>query len=213
MAHVTCVAHDETSLKTYLNEILDLGIENILALRGDKPKDMSEEQFLLRHFTYASDIIPLIHEWAKKDITVAGACYPEVHTEAASKEADLEALKKKVGCGVDLLITQLFYDNEIFYRFYEDVRKMGIQTPISAGIMPVTTISGFKNTITMSGSSVPKELMQQVEKYSENPEDLKKAGMEFALKQIQELKKFGVEGIHLYTLNKKDVSKYMLENI
>ena len=213
LAHVTCVAHDEASLQVYLNEILSLGIENVLALRGDKPKDMTEEQFASRHFTYASDIIPLIHKWAKKDITVAGACYPEVHTEAVSKEADLEALKKKVECGVDLLITQLFYDNEIFYRFYEDVRKMGVETPICAGIMPVTTVSGFKNTITMSGSSVPKELLQQVEKYSENPEDLKKAGLEFALKQIQQLRNFGVEGIHLYPLNKKDVSKYLLENI
>ena len=213
LAHLTCVAHNETSLEQYLNEILTLGIDNVLALRGDKPKDMTEEQFLNRHFTYASDIIPLIHKWAKKDVTVAGACYPEVHIEAASKEADLDALKKKVECGVDLLITQLFYDNEVFYRFYEEVRNSGIDTPICAGIMPVTTITGFKNTISMSGSFVPEKLNQLVEKYSENSDDLKQAGLEYALDQISELRRFGVEGIHLYPLNKKDVAKYLLENI
>ena len=94
LAHVTCVAHNEATLEDYLNEILDLGVDNVLALRGDKPKDMTEEEFLVRHFHYASDMIPLIHKWAKKDVTVAAACYPEVHPEAVSKEADLQHLKE-----------------------------------------------------------------------------------------------------------------------
>ncbi len=200
IAHMTAVAMDEPFLQQLLTELQDKGIHNVLALRGDRPRDMSDESFENRHFRYAEDIIRIIHE--KSDICIAAACYPEMHPESISRETDLQYLKQKVDTGVNFLITQMFFDNQKFYQFREDATKHGIQVPISAGIMPITSAKQLGTSVSLSGTSVPQALSNLVAKYADNPEDMRKAGIEYAIKQIDDLIANDIDGIHIYTMNK-----------
>lgn len=210
LAHLTCVAMNETSLIEMIDELKEKGIHNILALRGDQPKDMDDATFASRTFKHASDIIPLIHNHS--NVCVAAACYPEVHPESQTMEEDLLHLKQKVETGVNFLITQMFFDNEKFLTFREQARKQGITVPISAGIMPITAASQIGTSVKLSGSSVPAKLSNLFAKYGEHPADMKKAGLDYAIEQINGLIKEGVDGIHLYTMNKADVTKTIFES-
>lgn len=204
LAHMTAVGMDDTILHNLLAELQKKGVHNVLALRGDKPRTMTEEEFASRHFKYASDFIPEIHKAG--DFFVAGACYPEVHPESASEEEDLKHLKYKVDLGLDCLITQMFFDNNAFYRFMEKAEKYGIDVPVHAGIMPITAANQLGTSVSLSGSSVPNELSSIIAKYAENPEEMKKAGIDYAINQIRDLQEHGVAGIHLYSMNKSDVT-------
>ena len=168
---------------------------------------MSDEDFANRHFKHASDIIPIILDAASSDMCIAAACYPEKHPESASVEEDLKYLKLKADTGVHFFITQMFFDNQKFLQFREAARAHGIQTPITAGIMPITSVKQIGTSIQLSGSSVPTELSNLFAKYGDSPEDMKKAGIDYAIRQIQELIENEVDGIHLYTMNKSDVTK------
>lgn len=205
LAHLTAVGMDEPMLRALLFELKKKGVENVLALRGDKPKTMSQEEFDNRYYRYATDLIPEIKK--QGDFFIAGACYPEVHPESANREEDIRHLKEKVELGLDCLITQMFFDNHAFYDFMEKLDKAGIKVPVHAGIMPVTAAKQLGTSVTLSGSSVPNELSSIIAKYGENAEDMKKAGIEYAVNQILDLKEHGVEGIHLYSMNKADVTK------
>lgn len=210
LTHLTCAAiPDKLFLTNFLTNLYRNGIHNILGLRGDQPKWMSDEQFAARYYDHASDLIEDIK--AAFPFSVAGACYPEIHQEAASLEEDIAHLKIKVEKGVDFLITQLFYDNDTFFRFVEAVRKAGITVPILPGLMPITSASQVNNIIGLSGTKVPAELLTQIDKYKDSPDDLKKAGLEFTKKQMQNLLAHGVDGIHLYSMNKVEIAKYILE--
>lgn len=210
LTHLTCAAiPDKLFLTNFLTNLYRNGIHNILGLRGDQPKWMNDEQFAARYYDHASDLIEDIK--AAFPFSVAGACYPEIHQEAASLEEDIAHLKIKVEKGVDFLITQLFYDNDTFFRFVEAVRKAGITVPILPGLMPITSSSQVKNIIGLSGTKVPAELLTQIDKYKDSPDDLKKAGLEFTKKQMQNLLDHGVDGIHLYSMNKVEIAKYILE--
>jgi methylenetetrahydrofolate reductase (NADPH) len=200
IAHLTAVAMDEKFLVHFLDELKTKGVSNVLALRGDRPKDMSDEDYNNRVFLHAEDIIRLIHNHSQ--VCVAAACYPEIHPESESREKDLEYLKQKVDSGVNFLITQMFFDNSKFYEFRDLARKQGIQVPISAGIMPITSAKQLGTSVTLSGTSVPQALSSMVAKYGDSPADLRKAGIEYAAKQIEDLEKNGVDGIHIYTMNK-----------
>ena len=200
IAHMTAVAMDEAFLKQLLNELQEKGIHNVLALRGDRPRDMSDEDYENRHFRYAEDIIKIIKQ--QSDICVAAACYPEMHPESLSRETDLQYLKQKIDCGVNFLITQMFFDNEQFYRFREEAHKQGICIPISAGIMPVTSARQLGTSVSLSGTSVPQALSNLVAKYADNPADLRKAGIDYAINQINDLIDNDIDGIHIYTMNK-----------
>ncbi len=200
IAHMTAVAMDEPFLQHLLAELQDKGIHNILALRGDRPRDMSDEAYHNRHFRYAEDIIRIIRQ--QSDVCIAAACYPEMHPESISKESDLQYLKQKVDTGVNFLITQMFFDNQQFYQFREEVARYGIQIPISAGIMPITSAKQLGTSVSLSGTSVPQALSNLVAKYADNPEDMRKAGIEYAIKQIDDLIANDIDGIHLYTMNK-----------
>lgn len=204
LAHMTAVGMDDTILHNLLAELQKKGVHNVLALRGDKPRTMTEEEFANRHFKFASDFIPEIHKAG--DFFVAGACYPEVHPESASEEEDLKHLKYKVDLGLDCLITQMFFDNNAFYRFMEKTEKYGIDVPVHAGIMPITAANQLGTSVSLSGSSVPNELSSIIAKYAENPEEMKKAGIDYAINQIRDLQEHGVAGIHLYSMNKSDVT-------
>lgn len=204
LAHMTAVGMDEEGLNRLLFELKKKGINNVLALRGDKPKTMSDEEFENRYFRYASDLIPKIQ--AAGDMYIAGACYPEVHPESATQEDDIKYLKEKVDLGLDCLITQLFFDNNIFYSFMEKLDKAGINIPVHAGIMPITGANQLGTSVTLAGSSVPPALSSIIAKYGQNPEDMKKAGIEYAINQITDLKANNVAGVHIYTMNKADVT-------
>ena len=209
LAHLTAVGMDEPMLRALLFELKKKGVENVLALRGDKPKTMSQEEFDHRYYRYATDLIPEIKK--QGNFFIAGACYPEVHPESANREEDIRHLKEKVELGLDCLITQMFFDNHAFYDFMERLDKAGIKVPVHAGIMPVTAAKQLGTSVTLSGSSVPNELSSIIAKYGENAEDMKKAGIEYAVNQILDLKEHGVDGIHLYSMNKADVTKEIYE--
>lgn len=200
IAHLTAVAMDEPFLISFLQELKDKGVSNVLALRGDRPRDMSDEAYNNRIFLHAEDIIKIIHK--QSDTCIAAACYPEIHPESPSRESDLQFLKQKVDTGVNFLITQMFFNNNKFYEFRELARQTGIQVPISAGIMPITSPKQLGTSVSLSGTSVPRQLSSLVAKYSDNPEDMRKAGIEYAVNQIEDLIKNGVDGIHIYTMNK-----------
>ena len=182
------------------------GIENILALRGDIPAGLEKDA--IGSFAHASDLMRFIKE--QGDFCVGGACYPEKHFEAETMDSDLRMLYQKMGAGADFLITQMFFDNHLFYGFREKVRKMGISVPISTGIMPITSASQLGRSVSLSGSSVPKKLTDLIAKYGESQADMRKAGIEYAVRQIQDLRNNGVDGIHLYTMNKAATAKEIL---
>lgn len=210
LTHLTCAAiPDKLFLTNFLTNLYRNGIRNILGLRGDQPRDMSDEQFAARYYDHASDLIEDIK--STFSFSVAGACYPEVHQEAASLEEDIAHLKIKVDKGVDFLITQLFYDNDIFFHFLDSARNAGIDVPVLPGLMPITSAGQVKNIIQLSGTKVPKELRESIEKYKDSPADLKKAGLEFTKKQMENLLSHGVDGIHLYSMNKVEIAKFILE--
>lgn len=204
IAHLTAVAMDEPFLVQFLDELHKKGVSNILALRGDRPRDMSDTEYNNRTFLHASDILRLIH--THSEFCVAAACYPEIHPESPNRESDLYYLKQKVDTGVNFLITQMFFDNSKFYEFRDLARNHGINVPISAGIMPVTSARQLGTSVSLSGTSVPHTLSSLVAKYSDNPQDLRKAGIEYAVQQIEDLEKNGVDGIHIYTMNKAETA-------
>lgn len=213
LAHLTSVAMDEDFLRQMVHELNKKGVHNVLALRGDQPKDMSDEVFQNRCFQHASDIIPIIRDASQGDICIAAACYPEKHPESASVEEDLLHLRQKADTGVNFFITQMFFDNSKFLKFRDAARTHGIQTPISAGIMPITSAKQIGTSVQLSGSSIPTELSNLFAKYGDNPEDMRKAGIEYAIRQIHELIQEKADGIHIYTMNKSDVTREIFSQI
>ncbi len=211
LAHLTCVSLDEYLLDKFMEELKVNQITNVLALRGDRPKDMTDSAFLNRRYRYASDLVSIIGQ--NHGFCVGGACYPEVHPESRDQETDLYFLKSKIEAGTDFLLTQLFFDNSKFLNFYEKLRHSGISVPVSAGIMPVTSINQINTIVELSGACIPLKLKELFAKYGDNPEDFKKAGLEYAVKQIDELLHNDVQGIHLYTLNKVDTSTEIFKNL
>lgn len=209
LAHLTCASTPKDKIDSILNSLKENNIDNILAMRGDIPENFVKPQG--EYYTYASDLVTHIKEYGYFDI--GGACYPECHPECESLEKDIEHLKIKFDCGVDFFITQLFYDNEIFYDFLEKVRKKGVYAPIFAGIMPITSIKQIDRIISLSGTKIPDEVNLFLQKYKDNPEDLEKAGLQFAIKQINELQANGVNGIHIYTMNKPKTARTVLKGI
>lgn len=200
IAHITCVGFTRTDLEKNCEALKAAGVNHVLALRGDRPQHMTDEQFNSREFFYATDLVR--HLKAHTDLQISGACYPEKHYEAPSLEEDLTHLKEKVDAGVTSLVTQMFFDNTYFYRFVDLVRAKGITVPIHAGIMPITTAKQLGTTVSLSGSSVPKELADLIATYGENKEDMRKAGIDYAVRQIRDLQEHGVDGIHIYSMNK-----------
>ncbi len=209
LAHLTCASTPIDTINQILDTLKENHIDNVLAMRGDIPQGYEKPQG--EYYTYACDLIRHIKEYGYFDI--GGACYPECHPECDSLEKDIDNLKIKVDCGVDFLITQLFFDNDIFYSFLEKVRNKGISVPVFAGIMPITNIKQIDRIISLSGTKLPKEVSDFLENYKDCPEDLEKAGLHFAIKQINDLQANGVNGIHIYTMNKPYVARTVLKGI
>ena len=200
IAHLTCVGSKKEDIQKILAELQNVGVNHILALRGDRPRTMSDEQFFGRDFIHASDMMAFIREHS--DIHIAGACYPEKHYEATSLDEDLNALKIKQDMGAEFFISQLFFDNRFYFHFADRAITKGITAPLCAGIMPITSSKQIETSISLSGSSVPKKLTDLIATYGDKPEEMRKAGIHFAIEQILNLKNNGVKHIHLYSMNK-----------
>lgn len=209
LAHLTCASTPKEQIDYILDTLKGNHIDNILAMRGDIPQGFQKPQG--EYYTYAYELVKHIKEYGYFDI--GGACYPECHPECESLEKDIDNLKNKVDCGVDFLITQLFYDNDIFYSFLEKVRKKGIYAPVFAGIMPITNIKQIDRITCLSGTKLPTKVTDFLEKYKDIPQDLEKAGLDFAINQINDLLLNGVNGIHIYTMNKPYVARTVLKGI
>lgn len=201
MPHLTCVGSSRAELLDIVAHYHSQGIRNIMALRGDPPKGQSEFIPSPDGLRYASDLIALIHE-RFPDICLGAGAYPEKHPEAGSLEEDLEHLKIKVDAGADLLTTQLFFDNEHYFRFVRRCRKHGIRIPIVPGLLPAISLSQVQRFGPMCGSSLPTALLEQLQVVDDNPRAAEAVGVTWAYHQIHELLRHGAPGVHLYILNR-----------
>ena len=211
IAHLTCVNSRKEDVKKVLEEIKNAGINNILALRGDKPKDFEGDPFI--DFHYASELVREIKDSYGDYFCVGGACYPEGHPDAANKTEDIDNLKKKVDAGMDFLTTQMFFDNNIYYNFLYKVRDKGITAPVIPGIMPITRAGQVENAIKMSGSNIPERFRNLVDHFGTNPAAMQQAGIAYATDQIIDLIANGVEHIHVYSMNKPEVAEGIQKNL
>ena len=207
MAHLTCVAAGREDVDRLLSELKADGVENVLALRGDVNPDYSPKT----DFKYAGDLVRYIRE--RGDFGVSAACYPEGHLESPDLVSDIRHLKEKVDAGAQHLVSQLFFDNEDFFRFLERARIAGINVPIEAGIMPVLSARSIQRMVSMCGASMPAKLTRILARYGDHPEALREAGIAYAIDQISDLIAGGVDGIHLYTMNNHDVARQIAGSI
>lgn len=207
VAHLPCISLSRETALFQLDSFKKAGIENILALRGDLPVNPISRG----DFRYASDLISFIKDTG--DFNVIGACYPEGHIESGDLIRDIRNLKTKVDAGADQLITQLFFDNDYFYRFRERACLAGIHVPIEAGIMPVVNKKQIERMVTLCGVTLPKKFVTMVERYEGNPEAMRDAGIAYAIDQIVDLIAQGVDGIHLYTMNNPYIAQKIYEAV
>ena len=209
IAHLTCVCASKEGIKTALADMKNAGIENILALRGDIPKNYDGQVFA--EFSHASELVELIKETG--DFCVGGACYPEVHPDSANKHEDIIGLKKKVDAGCDYLTTQMFFDNNIFFNFMYRIREVGISVPIIPGIMNITRRVKVKNAVKLSGCNVPERFKSIVDAFGDTEAAMRQAGIAYATDQIIDLMANGVKHIHVYSMNKPEVAAGIQKNL
>lgn len=210
--HLTCVGRTAAELKQYLQRAVDLDIHNVVALRGDPPRGESAFRRVAGGFSHANELVQFIRgEFPQLGIAVAG--YPEIHQEAPSATVDLENLKRKVDAGADAVITQLFYQNEDFFSFRDRCRRLGIQTPIVPGLLPVTNLAQIKRIASLCGAKLPARFQTDLEKYVDDDQGQFEVGVEFATRQTAELLEAGVDGIHYYVLNKSEAAQRVLQAV
>ncbi|PZR56305.1 MAG: methylenetetrahydrofolate reductase [NAD(P)H] [Candidatus Meridianibacter frigidus] len=205
MSHVTCVGSSKRDLRNLFYELRDSGIENIMALRGDPPRGQSAFVPDPNGFAYASELIAMLRR--EFDFCIGGAAYPEKHPDAVSFEDDLGHLVEKVNAGAEFLVTQLFFDNEAYFRFVERVRAAGIRVPILPGIWPITNYKQIARITAMCGSILPPKLRSELEARAEEPEAVKELGVSYATLQCTDLLRRGAPGIHFYTLNRSPATR------
>ena len=208
LAHLTCVSSSKEQVQTVLSDLRDRKIENVLALRGDIPDGLDRA---MADYKYASELVKEIRDFG--GFSIGGACYPEGHPESLSKEADIAALKYKVECGCEFLTTQMFFDNSVFYRFVEALSNEGMELPIIAGIMPITSAAQVDRMIKFSGNALPKKLTDLIERYGADNASMKAAGIEYATEQIAKLYGEGYRYAHVYSMNKPDVAGTIKKNL
>lgn len=209
IAHLTCVGAHKEDIHKVLDEMKSAGIENILALRGDKPKDFVGDPFVDYH--YASELVKEIKAYG--DFCVGGACYPEGHVDAVNKKEDILNLKKKVDAGCEFLTTQMFFDNNIFFNFLYRIREKGITVPVIPGIMPITRGTQVATAVKLSGTNVPERFRNLVDHFGDNPAAMQQAGIAYATDQIIDLVANGIRHIHVYSMNKPEVAKGIMDNL
>lgn len=207
LAHLTCIGATKKEIDEILKDLNKNNIENIMALRGDIPQECENK---IGEFSHANDLIKYIKEYG--DFSIGGAFYPEGHQET-NDLLDLFNLKTKVDSGTDFLISQIFFENEKFYEFKEKLGKLNIKTPLIAGVMPITNGKQIRRITSMCGCSIPEKLKKILDRYEDNPIAMKEAGIAYAMEQIIELISDDIAGIHIYTMNRVEASKKIMENI
>lgn len=211
LAHLTCVRSTKEQLENAIQELKSKNIQNILALRGDYPKDAGEnENVFPSGFSHASDLVPLLK---KEGFCVGGACYPESHPESGNRDIDIDNLKYKVDAGVDFLTTQMFFDNDMLYSFLYRLQSAGIHVPVIAGIMPVTNANQVARMVDLSNAYIPRKLLAICDRFRNSPDAMKQAGIAYATDQIIDLISNGVRGIHIYTMNKPEIAQAIIRNV
>ncbi len=208
LSHLTCVCSTREDIHNRLLKLKKLGIENILALRGDLPSGAAADE--PRSYRHASQ---LAREIADSGFCVGGACYPEGHVESPNKARDIDHLKEKVDNGCSFLISQMFFDNSALYSFLYRMQAAGVSVPVVAGVMPVTTAGQVGKIIALSGATIPNRFRMILDKFGDDPAAMKQAGIAYATEQIIDLVANGVRGVHVYTMNKPDVAARISENL
>jgi methylenetetrahydrofolate reductase (NADPH) len=208
MAHFTCVGATVEELRATLDEMERAGIDNVLALRGDPPAGQEAWTMTEGGLEFSRELVELIS--ADYPFAIGAACFPETHIHASSPEADLEHLTEKVGAGVDFLITQLFFDNALYFAFRDRVREAGIEVPIIPGVMPITQVGQVERMARMCGASIPEALQRELHARGEHPEAVLDFGVAYATLQCAELLEAGAPGIHFYTLNRSPATRAIL---
>lgn len=210
--HMPCINMTKQDAESILNQFKDAGVDNILALRGDRVPDKEP----CGDFKHANELISFIKDFDSKrtdgkKFNILGACYPELHPESNSVYDDIDFLKQKVDAGADHLLSQLFFDNDQFYRFLERCKIKGINVPIEAGIMPATNKKSIQRMVSMTNAVLPKKFTDMMDRYADHPEAIRDAGIAYAIDQIVDLVTHGVQGIHLYTMNNPLVARKIYE--
>ncbi len=208
MAHLSCVDSTREQFEKTLDKLEAGGIENVLALTGDRPPDYTPPP---GSFEYANELSAFIG--SRWNFDVSGACYPETHPTASSPEADLENLVRKANTGMKVLITQLFFDNDCYFEFVERARAAGIEQPIVPGIMPIISTSNFKRIASLSGSRIPAKLAAQLSEVADDDAETMEVGVEWAMRQCGELLSSGAPGIHFYTMNRSPATRRIFESL
>lgn len=208
LAHLTCLSSDRQKIASVLEQLKVRGIENVLALRGDRVEGVTPPADRYEH---ASDLTSAV--LASGDFCVGGACYPEGHPESPGLRADIENLRYKVDAGVSFLTSQMFFDNTIFYRYLLELHRVGIHVPVIAGIMPVTNAKQILRITSLSGTVLPQRFRMIVERFGDDPAAMQQAGIAYATDQIIDLLANGVEHIHIYTMNRPQIAARIFENL
>ena len=212
LAHLTCVSSTKQTVKERIADIKNSGIENVMALRGDIPKDIENQDRNGWDYKYAIDLVRELKE-DNPDLCIGGACYPEIHPESVNQKEDIKYLKEKVEAGCDFLTTQMFFDNNLLYNFLYKIREAGITVPVMPGIMPITNANQVERAIKLSGSFMPQRFKSLVDKFGTSPDTMKQAGIIYATDQIIDLFANGIKNVHVYSMNKPDVAEKILNNL
>lgn len=212
LAHLTCVSSTKKTVKERIEAIKAAGIENIMALRGDIPKELEDSDRSLWDYKHASQLVHELRECGA-DFCIGGACYPEIHPESTDSKEDIAYLKEKVDAGCDFLTTQMFFDNNLLYSFLYKIREAGITVPVIAGVMPITNANQVERAVKLSGSFMPHRFKCLVDKFGKDPEAMKQAGIAYATDQIIDLYANGITHVHMYSMNKPDVAEKIMSNL
>ena len=212
LAHLTCVSSTRETVKAKIEQMQAAGIENVMALRGDLTPEMESSDRSTWAYRHAVDLIREIRE-SGADFCIGGACYPEIHPESADQKTDIRYLKEKVDAGCSFLTTQMFFDNNLLYNFLYKIREAGITVPVIPGVMPITNANQVERAVKLSGSFMPQRFKSLVDKFGHSPDAMKQAGIAYATDQIIDLFANGISNVHVYSMNKPDVAKKILENL
>ena len=212
LAHLTCVSSTRQTVKERIADIKAAGIGNVMALRGDIPKDLENADRSGWDYKYAIDLVRELKA-ADSSLCIGGACYPEIHPESATQADDIKHLKEKVDAGVDFLTTQMFFDNNLLYNFLYKIREAGITVPVIPGIMPITNGNQVDRALKLSGSFIPQRFKSLVDRFGNDPAAMKQAGIAYAIDQIIDLYANGISCVHVYSMNKPDVAAKIQDNL
>lgn len=212
LAHLTCVSSTKETVRSRIADMKAAGIQNVMALRGDIPAELQNEDRSQWDYHHAIQLVQELKE-SGADFCIGGACYPEIHPESENQKEDIKYLKEKVDAGCEFLTTQMFFDNNLLYNFLYKIREAGITVPIIPGIMPITNANQVERAVKLSGSFMPQRFKSIVDKFGHDPAAMKQAGIAYATDQIIDLYANGITNVHVYSMNKPDVAAKIKSNL